>query len=188
MATHQERKPAADQAALLKAISHPLRLRILQEINRGYASPKDVADSLGESLGVVSYHVRTLEELGCIELAETKFRRGAVQHFYKPLRRLELSDSEWAALPESVRGSISATTLDSVIELAAAALKDGSFEARADRHLSWLELRLDEAGWNEVNVMLKDVLDRAMELQERTPRQDATVTSIMAMVHFQHNP
>src|SRR3712207_6235712 len=93
--------PTPHQTRYLKALSHPLRLRILQLLCRGIASPKELADELNESLGVVSYHVRTLEELGCIELAETRFRRGAVQHFYRPLRRAELSTEDWSLLPRS---------------------------------------------------------------------------------------
>ena len=186
MATQQELKASADQASYLKALSHPLRLRILHEMHRGLASPKEIADKLGESLGVVSYHVRTLEELGCIELSETKFRRGAVQHFYKPLRRVELNDADWAALPESIRDSVSAVTLDGIIELAAAALRDGSFDARTDRHLSFVQLELDEQGWSEVNGMLKDVLARATELQERSRGGDTSVNSVLALAHFEH--
>ena len=185
MATQRELKSTADQAAYLKALSHPLRLRILHEMNRGLASPKEIADKLGESLGVVSYHVRTLEELGCIELADTKFRRGAVQHFYKPLRRVELNDADWAALPESIRDTVSAVTLDGIIELAAAALRDGTFDARPDRHLSWVQLELDEAGWTEVNGMLRTVMERAVDLQERARGEGATLKSVLALAHFE---
>lgn len=185
MATQQQLKSTTEQAAYLKALSHPIRLRILQEMHRGLASPKEIADKLGESLGVVSYHVRTLEELGCIELAETKFRRGAVQHFYRPLRRMELNDEDWAALPESIRGSVSAVTLDGLIELAANALRDGTFEARTDRHLTWVQLELDEDGWTEINSMLRDVMDRATELQQRAADAGSTVTSVLALAHFE---
>jgi DNA-binding transcriptional ArsR family regulator len=185
MATQRDSKSAADQAAYLKAVSHPLRMKILREMNRGLASPKEIADKLGESLGVVSYHVRTLEELGCIELADTKFRRGAVQHFYRPLRRVQLDDDDWAALPANIRDSFSATTVDGIIELAAAALQAGTFDARLDRHLSFVQLELDEEGWSEINQMLKVVLDRAIELQERTAGE-AAVLSVLAMAHFEH--
>src|SRR5688500_6919713 len=126
MAAERDSKAAADQAGFLKALSHPLRMRILHEMHRGLTSPKEIAGKLDEPIGVISYHVRTLEELGCIELADTKLRRGAVQHFYRPLRRMYLDDDDWAALPASVRDSFSATTLDGIIELAAAALRAGT--------------------------------------------------------------
>jgi DNA-binding transcriptional ArsR family regulator len=180
-----ELKSTAEHAAYLKALSHPLRMQILHEMNRGVTSPKEIADKLGESLGVVSYHVRTLEELGCIELADTKFRRGAVQHFYRPLRRAELNDGDWAALPPSIRDSVTAVTLDAVIELAATALREGTFDARDDRHLTYVQLELDEAGWREVNTMLADVLKRATELQQRTNGNGPAVRSVLALAHFE---
>lgn len=178
-------KASTEHAAYLKALSHPLRHRILHAMNQGLSSPKDIAERLGESLGVVSYHVRTLEELGCIELAETKFRRGAVQHFYRPLRRGELSDEDFAQLPRSVRDSISGVTFEGLIEHVAASLRDGTFDERHDRCLVFVELELDEEGWSEVNELLKVVLARGMELQARAVDDETTVSSVLALAHFE---
>jgi DNA-binding MarR family transcriptional regulator len=75
--------PELDWEQLAKASMHPLALRILEKAAAGEKlSPKAVADELGEKLGNVSYHVRTLHEKGLLEKAGTKPRRGAVQHFY----------------------------------------------------------------------------------------------------------
>lgn len=186
MRTEIDRKSSAEQAGYLKALSHPLRMQILHELNHGMASPKEIADRLGESIGMVSYHVRMLEELGCIELADTKFRRGAVQHFYRPLRRAELTDADWNAMPKSVRESISATTFDNVIALVAASLASGAFEARTDRHLSLVELQLDEDGWREVNARLLELIDRALELQaEAATSGEEKISSALGLVHFE---
>lgn len=69
---------------LAKAKGHPLRVRIMQAIVDGLAaSPNTLAVLLEEPLGNVSYHVKTLLELGCLELAKTEPRRGAVEHFYR---------------------------------------------------------------------------------------------------------
>ena len=69
---------------LAKALSHPLRPRILQRLADGaVASPNQLAEALGERLGNVSYHVRILRELGLVELVRTEPRRGALEHFYR---------------------------------------------------------------------------------------------------------
>ena len=67
-----------------KALAHPLRVRILETIERlgGVASPNQIATELGEPLGNVSYHIKTLLEYGWLELVKTEPRRGAVEHFY----------------------------------------------------------------------------------------------------------
>lgn len=67
----------------MKALSHPLRARLLDLLDQRTASPSQLADELGEPLPNVSYHVRRLLDLGCIELAGTEPRRGATEHYYR---------------------------------------------------------------------------------------------------------
>ena len=60
-------KPYSDinDPRLIKALAHPLRVRILSILEtRDMASPNEMADELGVSLGVMSYHVRRLHALG----------------------------------------------------------------------------------------------------------------------------
>ena len=73
---------------LAKAFSHRLRVQILQRLDEaGEASPKELAQALGEPVGNVSYHVRILRELDCVELVRTEPRRGALAHFYRATAR-----------------------------------------------------------------------------------------------------
>lgn len=65
-----------------RALAHPVRARILTELEKRPASPSQLADVVGESVGVVSYHVRVLTEAGLAELVGTVPKRGALQHFY----------------------------------------------------------------------------------------------------------
>jgi DNA-binding transcriptional ArsR family regulator len=68
---------------LVKALSHPLRARALPLFADGPISPNQVAKRLKVDVTSLAYHVRVLRELGCIELVETKQRRGALEHFYR---------------------------------------------------------------------------------------------------------
>jgi DNA-binding transcriptional ArsR family regulator len=72
---------------LAKALSHSVRAQALALIAEGTASPKQIAERLGVDVRSVAYHVRVLEDLGCIELVETRQRRGAVEHIYKATKR-----------------------------------------------------------------------------------------------------
>jgi predicted ArsR family transcriptional regulator len=78
----QPRAISIDQR-LAKALSHAMRARVLALIAEGKSSPKQVAERLGQDVRGVAYHVRVLQRLGCVELVETKQRRGATEHFYK---------------------------------------------------------------------------------------------------------
>jgi DNA-binding CsgD family transcriptional regulator len=80
-------QPTSIDQRLAKALSSPLRARALVLIGEGIASPKAIADELGLDVRGVAYHVRVLRKLGCIELAETQQRRGAIEHIYRVVDR-----------------------------------------------------------------------------------------------------
>jgi DNA-binding transcriptional ArsR family regulator len=67
---------------LVKALSHPLRLEILQALQGRIASPAELSQELGQRPAVVSYHAGTLLRCGCLELVHSRARRGAVENFF----------------------------------------------------------------------------------------------------------
>jgi DNA-binding transcriptional ArsR family regulator len=159
---------------LVKALSHPLRMRILSRLNEKVASPNELAKELDESLPLVSYHVRILRELDCIELVRTTPRRGAIEHHYRALTRPFLDDDDWGRLPLSARRAVSGTVLTKAFDDVRAAAEAGTLDERTDRHLSYMPLALDEQAWSELNEKLADVLDWAVEQQAASAgrRQD----------------
>lgn len=68
---------------LAKALSNDVRARALYLIAAGPCSPKSIASELELDVRAVAYHVRVLKRIGCIELAGTQPRRGAVEHIYR---------------------------------------------------------------------------------------------------------
>jgi DNA-binding transcriptional ArsR family regulator len=150
---------------LIRALGHPIRVRALTILNERVASPNELARHLGAHLGSVSYHVRILLELGAIELVRTEPRRGAVEHFYRATMRPFFNDEDWAAMPESLRQSISATILELVWNDVQDACRSGAFDERDDRHLSRTPLVVDEQGWQDVGEVLAEALDRVMDIQ-----------------------
>ena len=156
---------SAVDSRLAKALAHPLRVQLLAALNEGVASPNELAKRLDEPLTNVSYHVRMLHELGTIELVETEPRRGALEHYYRAIVRPFFADREWKRLPRNARGSISDAVLQLVWEDAAEAIKSGLFDEREDRHLSRTVLMVDDEGWGELNELLVEMIDRAMQIQ-----------------------
>ena len=108
-------KTGVDQR-LVRAIGHPLRLRLLTIFNERVASPSDLAAELGEPIGNVSYHTRILARLGCVELVKTKQVRGAVEHYYRAVVRPVFSDDDWAELPLSIRKSLAGAVLTEIAD------------------------------------------------------------------------
>lgn len=71
---------------MVKAMSHPTRARIFRYFERlpggEDQSPRGLADLFDQPLGNISYHVRTLCELGFIKISRKVPRRGAIEHYY----------------------------------------------------------------------------------------------------------
>ena len=159
-------KTGVDQR-LVRAIGHPLRLRLLTIFNERVASPSDLAAELGEPIGNVSYHTRILARLGCVELVKTKQVRGAVEHYYRAVVRPVFSDDDWAELPLSIRKSLAGAVLTEIADDMGAAANEGGFD-RDDVHLSRTPLTLDQQGWQEINQLLQELGDQALEIQAQS--------------------
>lgn len=66
----------------VKALSHPIRVEILETLQGRVASPTELSREMDESVGVISYHANTLVRCGCLELVHTEPRRGSIEHFF----------------------------------------------------------------------------------------------------------
>lgn len=175
---------------LAKALSHPLRAHVLSILNERVASPNQIAGELEEPLGNVSYHVKTLAEMGCIELVRTEPRRGAIEHFYRAVVRPFFSDKDWKRLPPSARQGISDATLQLIWEDTSDALDAGTFDRRTDRHLSRSRLVLDDEGWEEVNELLLEMMNRVVEIEAESAKRRAAdgepgFNTKMVLMHFE---
>src|ERR671929_1783513 len=93
---------------LVKALAHPLRVQILSTLEDRIASPSDLATELNAPLGNVSYHVRTLADLGLVKLVKRRTRRGAVEHYYQARGRAQVTGSAWAQVPAVGQRSVGA--------------------------------------------------------------------------------
>jgi DNA-binding transcriptional ArsR family regulator len=175
---------------LAKALAHPLRMRILTVLNEGVASPTQLSQQLGEPLGNVSYHVKTLLEFDCIELVKTEPRRGAVEHFYRATERAFLSDEDWAKLPLATRKGLSGVVLETIGEDVSRALTAGTLERRSDTHISRTPLILDEQGCADLTAVLAELLERSDAIQtEAAARINAekgdSIGSKLVILHFE---
>jgi len=153
---------------LARALSHPLRVRLLAVLNERVASPVEVSKLLDEPLQNVAYHARALLELGCIELVATVPRRGALEHYYRAVMRPFFGERDWARLPKSARQAVSDVVLQMVWDDTATALENGAFDNRVDRHLSRTVLAVDDEGWEKLTALLAETLAAAIDIQEES--------------------
>ena len=162
-------KPQSDisDPRIIKALTHPLRIQILAALDERTASPSELADELDAPLGNVSYHVRTLTDLGLLKLVRRRTRRGAVEHYYRATGRATVSDQAWAQVPGVVRRSMVGVALEQAIEHAVAAVGSGGFDSdgtSVTRH----SVTLDETGVQELCDALAKLHDELPGIEERS--------------------
>jgi DNA-binding transcriptional ArsR family regulator len=163
-------KPYSDinDPRLIKALAHPLRVRILSILEtRDMASPNEMAEELGVSLGVMSYHVRRLHALGFLELVKRTPRRGAIEHHYRAKARPHVTDEGWAETPSIVKRAMVGASLQQITGFINAAAAQGGFD-RGDAHMSRTVVALDEEGWKELAGELARLMERVDELQDES--------------------
>ena len=185
-------KAGLRESRMMKALSHPLRHRILEELNEEAASPSDLSVKLGEPLGNVSYHVKALAKLDAIELVGTKPVRGAVEHFYKATMRPFFEEAQWSELPVSIRNQI----VDSTVRQAWEHLVEGANAGGLDdpkTHVTSTPLDLDPAGYEEMTALLAETLERAQRIHaesagRREKGDDAGAERTELTIFHYHRP
>lgn len=76
-----------DSGEAVAALGHPERRRILQALARSPDSASGLAERLDDTRQRINYHVRALNDVGLIELAEERPRRGLTERIYRPVGR-----------------------------------------------------------------------------------------------------
>jgi DNA-binding transcriptional ArsR family regulator len=155
-----------DDPRYVKALGHPLRVRIFAMLSERSASPVELARTVDASLGTVAYHVRTLKDLGMVELVSERRVRGAVEHVYRAKVRPRVTDEAWGQAPSMAKQVAVDSTLQIIYDYARLSAASGGFD-RAEAHLSRANMRLDERAW-------KDVAKAYLQLVERLQRIESS--------------
>jgi DNA-binding transcriptional ArsR family regulator len=154
----------------VKALSHPLRVRILALLQERTASPRELAEWLDATLGTVSYHVRTLHDFGLIELVKTTQVRGAIAHHYKAKIRPRVDDEAWASAAPIVKQAAVGAALQTVDDYARASAAAGGFD-RGEAHLSRTSLRLDAKGWQQAAKACEKLLADLTKIEDAAAKR-----------------
>jgi hypothetical protein len=172
------RRPRREfQKTRAEILSHPLRVRMLEIANEvdvsavsfvrgGYA--KGLLDHLEEGVAVsqVAYHFRKLLKTGCVEVVEHHYRRGAVENVYRGVARASFTAEEWKSLDKEQREKVSGVVMQALMARADSAMLEGTFDARDDRWLAWVQLALDEQGWEEICELCTRMMDEVERVRE----------------------
>lgn len=184
-------RPETIDQRLVRALSHPLRIQILELLTDRVASPNWLAGQLDASLSHVAYHTRALDKCGCLVLVKTAQRRGATEHFYKATPDAFVGSPAWRGVPRPVLSGISGATLRTFIDKAIAALEAGTLDGRDDTILRWMPLLLDEPGWTEVVGIMEEATEKVLAAHLRSQDRLAasggkdTISTVIGFASFE---
>lgn len=180
-----------DDPRYVKALSHPLRVRILAMLQERTASPSQLSEWLGATLGTTAYHVRSLHQLGLIELADETRVRGAIEHHYRAGKRPMVSEDAWAQAPPIAKQAALGSALQTINEYASKSAAEGGFD-RAEAHLSRTSLKLDPKGWEQLNTAALKFVEQvekidaaARERAQRRPHEDGLGDAQVVLLAFE---
>jgi DNA-binding transcriptional ArsR family regulator len=165
-------KPWVDvtEPRVVKALAHPLRVRILSMLDESVMSPSEIAEQIDVPIGNVSYHTRQLLELGMIKLVRETRRRGAVEHHYTAEARPLITDKAWRDAPEIVRRAMVGAALEEAGKAVNEAAIAGGF-SHDGAHISRIPTPLDERGWKELSKELAETMKRAQRIAEASQKR-----------------
>ncbi|MGA5304980.1 winged helix-turn-helix domain-containing protein [Nucisporomicrobium flavum] len=170
-------------AAVLKAVAHPVRRRLLDVLRvDGPAMPSVLARVTGQAVANVSHHLRVLAEAGLIEEAP-ELARNRKEHWWRmPDRSISwnVADFTGDAADLAAADAAEALGLQRQVELTASWL--GS---PASRDGEWVDsafstdgfLRLSPAELAELSRELQQVIDRFRDRPEDPEREPVFVFS-----------
>ena len=180
-----------DDPRYVKALSHPLRVRILAMLQERTASPSQLSEWLGATLGTTAYHVRSLHQLGLIELADETRVRGAIEHHYRAGKRPMVSEAAWEQAPPIAKQAAVGSALQTIGEYASKSAAEGGFD-RAEAHLSRTSLKLDAKGWDQLNKAALKFVEQvekidaaAKDRAQKRPHEDELGEAQVVLLAFE---
>ena len=144
---------------MAKVFGDPLMLQILKELQFRDMSPSQLKAKVGgASPQAFDRRCKTLTELGWL----VRLGRGADSPLvlYRAAGPEAFDADLWGGIPVAAKQAPSWPVFDEFCQKAEEALRQGSFNARPNRHVTWCTFLLDERGWLQVTHALKRCNDQ----------------------------
>ncbi len=171
------------------AVGHEVRIEALTIFNERVASPKEVARGLGISLSKAGHHVKILLDEDCIELVKIEPRGGSAEHFYRGVKRPEITDEEWEVTPDLNRRKIVAAVFRNLIAEGLSAIRAGKMSADRFLRLSWKSMNFDAQAREEAADEQRESLERLKKIEEGAAHRmsksgEKGISTVIAVLGF----
>lgn len=182
-------KPSFLSPTLAAAATHPTRVHALMILSERTATASEIGEQIGRDSQHVSYHLRQLESLGLVEIAEQRPMHGGrvITNAYRSTQRALFDQEAWDAMSDTEQAGVTITILRMMSEdINRAVMADTINDPPADdpeliaNHISRSPIAVDAEGWNELCAILEDTLGRVLEVQERSANRSSSSQDLMS--------
>jgi hypothetical protein len=184
--------PAITSPELAKASTHPVRVRIMAALTMQTASPSELVSQVHAPVNMVSYHIKELVKLGCVEHVRSESVNSGrnEKHFYRSVVRPYMSLDAWGGLSDREKYRWANTVMTLITEDIARAQSMGTFLDPDDNHISRSPMVVDRRGWEESADILSRAVEELIEVQKRSalrlkgsPEEDEIFQKV-EIIHF----
>jgi DNA-binding transcriptional ArsR family regulator len=156
------------ESTLRALLAHPTRVQAYCILAERTASPVEIAHELKKDVSHVGYHVRKLLEIGQIEEVRTRPVRGAVEHFYRAIKRPFASEEDVAAMTDEERDFLTRHTLQLHLVDVSQSVDSGTFDSRPSRWLLRLPFdEMDDEGFDELGELFSRAYEEMLLIKGR---------------------
>ncbi len=144
---------------IAKVFADPLNLAIVNELNKATLSATQLHEVLGgATVEGFDRRCKTLASLGWAAKVSSLtggYRRGATENFYRATSPAVTDSEILARVPTAARVGEPWNAFQRFCAGAIEAVRSGTFNGRADRHMTLSTLLVDELGWRQVLTSLR---------------------------------
>jgi DNA-binding transcriptional ArsR family regulator len=158
----------ADAVSSLRAVAHPLRLRILSLLTGAELSAAEVARELGVTHANASYHLRVLADAGEVVVAgEEKIRGGVAKRYRHPWEQQRTTGSS-ASSSERERETYVRAMAEELVR------RSRHRSPRGRMQMTDAELWVTPEVWKRVSALVEEA-STLVHAEARPPRTPGTV-------------
>lgn len=155
-----------EHVADLRAVAHPVRLRMLSYLRGRPMSAAELARELGIAHASASYHLRKLADSGLIDVVEERANRGGREKRYG---RRQHAPDDLGLRDDADRRTFLRAVVDEAARRARIA------EPTTPRTVGDAEVWVTPQNWESAVTRLRAVLHELLTEQARPPREKGTI-------------
>ena len=157
----------------IKAIAHPRRVDILKTFNKEPLSAKQLSEILDEPHAKINYNIKTLYNVGILQLVEEKIKSGIVEKYYYPTANnivISRKIIDYSLGQELDEDYVSISDFEDTIESFYDAAESGTLNG--DSILECDNVLLTEDEVSELRSTLKAKVDEMLSKRDNSNREN----------------